>query len=339
MGNNKVLLASSMAFFLSLTVAWTIPSSAVAEVSEIRIAKQYGISYLPLMVMEENGYIEKHALKAGLGNIKISWPTFSGGAATNDALISGAVDFASSGVAPLIMLWGKSNGEFKGLGAINSAPLYLNTANPAVRSIKDFTDKDRIALPAVKVSIQAIVLQMAAANVFGPENYAKLDPLTVSMGHPDAMTALLSGRSEITGHLTSPPFLFQELTDKRVHTVLNSYDVLGGPHTFLVLSSSKAFRDKNPKTFGAVFDALEEAIDFIQNNKKVSAELYLKSTKSKETLDEVLSQLNHPSIIYTTTPVSFSKFADFMHKTGSIKVKPATWKELFFENVHTKEGS
>ncbi len=339
MGNNRIPLALCMTLFLFLAIAGANPTRADTEVSEIRIAKQYGLSYLPMIVMEENKLVEKHARKAGLGNVKVTWLTLVGGSATNEALISRTVDFASCGVTPLIVLWGKSNGEFKGVAAINSTPLYLNTTNPAVKTIKDFTDKDRIALPAVKVSIQAIVLQMAAADAFGQAGYAKLDPLTLTLSHPDAMTALLSGRSEITSHLTSPPFMFKELEDRRIHKVLDSYDVLGGPHTFLVLVSSKTFRKKNPRAFGAVLDALEEAIDSIKQNKRLSAELYLKSARSKETIEEILSELNSPSIIYTTTPLNVAKFANFMYKTGSIKVKPGSWKDLFFENIHTRKGS
>jgi NitT/TauT family transport system substrate-binding protein len=339
MGKNRVISALSIALLSFLIATAANPARAFAEASEIRIAKQYGLSYLPLIVMEENKLIEQHALKAGLGSIKVSWPMFSGGSATNDALISGAVDFTAAGVAPLIMLWGKSNGEFKGVAAINSTPVYLNTVNPAVKSLKDFTDKDRIALPSVKVSIQAIILQMAAAQVFGQAGYAKLDPLTVAMSHPDAMTALLSGRSEITAHLGSPPFMFKELEDKRVHRVFDSYDILGGSHTFIVLSSSKTFRQRNPKVFAAVLDALEEATAFVKKNRRASAELYLKSTKSKEPVDEVLSELNQPSNIYATAPVSVTKFADFMYRTGSIKTRPGSWKDLFFDNIYAKEGS
>ncbi len=95
-------------------------------------------------------------------------------------------------------------------------PLYLNTRNPAIKSIKDFTEKDRIALPAVKVSMQAIMLQMAAAKEYGENNYTKLDGLTVSMAHPDGVAALMSGASEITAHFTSPPFQFRELKDPKI---------------------------------------------------------------------------------------------------------------------------
>jgi sulfonate transport system substrate-binding protein len=333
-GRNKAL-GGLLALLLVVTAA--LP--ARAEVKEVRLARQYGLGYLPLIVMEEQRLIEKHARAAGLGEIKVSWATLGGGGAMNDALLSGSVDYISSGVAPLIVLWAKTNGAVRGVGALDTTPLYLNTNNPAVKSIRDFTDKDRIALPTVKVSIQAIILQMAAAKEFGQENYARLDKLTVSMKHPDAMTALLSGRSEITGHLTSPPFMFQELDDKRVRTVLNSNEVLGGPHTFNVITTTKAFHDANPRTYAAVFAALEEADAFINKNRKVAAEIYQKASKTKESLNDLVGQLNHPSLGYSTTPQNVTRFYDFMYQTGSIKVKPKDWKELFFPNVHGKKGS
>jgi len=327
----------SMLLAFVLLIAAVVP--ARAEVKEVRLAKQYGLGYLPLIIMEEQRLIEKHAKAAGLGEIKVTWATLGGGGAVNDALLSNSVDYISSGVAPLIVLWDKSKGAVKGVSALISTPNYLNTNNPAVKSIRDFTDKDRIGLPTVKVSIQAIILQMAAAREFGPANFSKLDKLTVTMKHPDAMAALLSGKSEITGHLTSPPFMFQELDDKRVRTVLNSYDVLGGPHTFNVITTTKAFHDNNPKTYAAVFAALEEAVAYINKNRKSAAELYQRASKTKESLDDLLKEINQPSLAYTTTPVNITKFSDFMYQTGTIKSRPASWKDLFFSNVHGKKGS
>jgi len=316
-----------------------LATAAKAEVREVRLAKQYGLGYLPLIVMEEQRLIEKHAKAAGLGDIKVSWTTLSGGGSVNDALLSGSVDYISSGVAPLVVLWAKTNGAVKGVSALITNPLFLNTTNPAVKSIRDFTDSDRIALPTTKVSIQAIILQMAAAKVFGSGNYSRLDRLTVSMKHPDAMAALLSGRSEVTAHLGAPPFMFEELDDKRVRTILNSNDVLGGPHTFNVFTTTKTFHDKNPKTYAAVFAALEEAISFIRNNKAASVDLYITASKTKENRNDLLKQLNSPLISYTTTPLKITKFTDFMYQTGSIKVKPKQWKDLFFTNIHARQGS
>src|SRR5690606_22724381 len=126
-----------------------------------------------------------------------------GGASMNDALLSGNLDFASGGVGPLLIIWDRTRGnlDVKGVAAINAMPLYLNTRNPKVKSIEDFTDQDKIAMPAAKVSIQARTLQMAAAKIWGIENYDRLDRLTVSMKHPDGVAAMLSGGS-ITAHLT-----------------------------------------------------------------------------------------------------------------------------------------
>lgn len=324
---------------LTLALLMSISFPAEAEVKEVRLAKQYGLGYLPLIIMEEQRLIEKHTRAAGLGDVKVTWATLGGGSAMNDAILSNSVDYISSGVAPLVVLWDKSKGAVKGVSALISTPNYLNTNNPAVKSIRDFTDKDRIALPSAKVSIQAIILQMAAAKEFGQDNYARLDRLTVTMKHPDAMAALLSGKSEITGHLTSPPFMFQELDDKRVRTVLNSYDVLGGPHTFNVITTTKAFHDNNPKTYAAVFAALEEAVTYINRNKRSAAEIYQKASKTRESLDDLIKEISQPSLAYTTTPLRITQFSDFMCRTGTIKTKPNSWKDLFFPNVHGKQGS
>lgn len=303
-----------------------------AEVKEIRLAKQPGLGYLPLIIMEEKQLIEKNAKEAGF-DVKTTWVTLSSGAAMNDALLSGSIDFISGGVAPFITLWAKTKGEVKGVSALDTTPLYLNTSNPAVHSIKDFSDKDRIALPAVKVSIQAVTLQMAAAKAFGFKNYAKLDSLTVSMGHPDAMVALLSGKSEITAHFATPPFMFRELDQAGIHTVLNSYDVLGGRHTSNVLSTSQKFYDKNPQLFAAVQAAVNEAITFIQKNQREAAAIYAQTGKSGESVEEILTQLNNPQLGYRAKPLRITQYSDFMFKIGSIDHKPGSEKDLFFPPV------
>ncbi|TMH67036.1 MAG: ABC transporter substrate-binding protein, partial [Betaproteobacteria bacterium] len=174
---------------------------ARAEMTEIAVAEQYGIGYLPLMLMEEKKLIEKHAKAAGV-DVKVGWAKFAGGNVMNDALLSGNLQFASGGVGPLVTLWARTRGniDVRGVGALNSMPLYLVTRNPNVKAIRDFRDSDRIALPAVKVSVQAVLLQMAAEQAFGAGQQNRLDPLTVTMSHPDAMQALLSGQSEIDAH-------------------------------------------------------------------------------------------------------------------------------------------
>ena len=309
------------------------------ETKELRIAKQFGISYLPITVMEERKLIEKHAKAAGLGDIKVEWSRLSAGAPMNDALISGSLDMASGGVGPLVTIWARTKGNLnvKGVASINSMPLYLNTINPAVKTIKDFTDNDRIALPAVKVSIQAVTLQMAAEKMLG--KYDALDRLTVSMSHPDGMAAMMSGKSEITAHFSSAPFQYQQLEDSRVKRVLNSYDVLGGPATFNTIWTTSAFHDKNPKTYRAFLAALEEAMSQINGNKKEIAALWIKAENSKLSQVFVEKILNDPENVFTTTPQNVMKYAEFMNKVGSIKEKPASWKDMFFSEIHDKQGS
>ncbi len=330
-----------MTLVLAVIVFSGANNYASAEVKEVRLAKQFGLSYLPLIVMENYQLIEKQAKAAGLGDIKATWYTFGGGAAMNDALLSGNLDFPSGGVGPLIKIWGKTKGnlDVKGVAAINAMPLFLNTTNKNVKTIADFSDQDRIALPAVKVSIQAVILQMASAKMFGQKNFSKLDHLTVSMKHPDGMAALLSGRSEITAHLTSPPFMFQELNDPNIHRVFSSFEVLDGPHTFNNVWTTAKFRKNNPKTYAAVLAALEEAIDIINKDKRAAAELYVKAARSKLSVDEVYKMVIDPAVRFTTVPNNTMKFADFMYRINSIKIKPDTWKDLFFSEIHEKSGS
>jgi NitT/TauT family transport system substrate-binding protein len=326
--------------FVAAALSLAILPAAHAEVSEIHVSRQYGISYLPLMIMEDQKLIEKHAKASGI-DVKVDWSKFASGAVMNDALLSGNLQFASGGVAPFTTLWAKtrSNLDVKAVAAINSMPLYLVTNNPKVKTLKDFTDKDKIALPAVKVSIQAVTLQMAAEKAFGAGQEHKLDHLTVSMSHPDGETALLSGKSEITAHLSSPPFQYQELEHKGMHRVLNSYDVLGGPATFNVVWTTAKFHDENPKVYAAFVAALDEATAQINGNKRAAAETYLRISKDKDSLDDILKMLNDPEIKYTTTPNNVMKYVDFMHKIGSIKVKPDSWKDMFFPNAQKLSGS
>src|SRR5712692_1908478 len=232
-------------FIGGLFLVGGISVPAQAEVNEVRAAQQYGLSYLTLMIMEDSKLVEKHAKAAGLGDIKVTWAKLGGPGAMNDALLSGSLDFGTG-------------------GALNSMPNYLNTINPNVKGMRDFTGKDKIAVTTIKVSTQALLLQMATAKEFGFDNYGKLDPLTVSMPHPEALVALLAGSGAITAHFASPPFQYQELAKSGVRTVISSYDILGGPSTFNVVWSTSKFRDANPKAFAAFVAAFEEANNYDQ---------------------------------------------------------------------------
>src|SRR6266849_5162864 len=109
-----------------------------------------------------------HAKQRGIGNLKVNWKTFGGSGFQQSAIIAGQLEFVSSGVPWFLLLWDKMNGEVKSAGALDSMPLYLNTRDPKVKSLKDFSEKNKIGVPAIKSSVQAMTLQMAALKVFGP---------------------------------------------------------------------------------------------------------------------------------------------------------------------------
>ncbi len=313
--------------------------AASAHAETVHIAKQFGISYLPLIVMQEDKLLEAEGRARGL-DLDVQYLTISNGATINDALISGNLEFASGGVGPMLTIWGKTrtNLKVRGVAALNAMPIWLNTSNPKVLALHDFTDADRIALPAVKVTIQAVVLQMAAAKEFGMENFDKYDPITVSLGHPDAQTALLSFKSEIDAHFTSAPFMYEELLNPRIHRVLNSYDVLGGPHTFNVVWATTAYHNAHPKTYAAFLAALQKAEQIIVADPHHAAELYMRNEHSKIPLDRVVEIITKPENTWTTQPKQVMQFAHFMHKTGAVSVDPTDWKELFFPEIYAGGG-
>jgi NitT/TauT family transport system substrate-binding protein len=312
---------------------------ALAEVKEVNVAQQYGVSFLPLILMERDKLVEKHARTAGLGEVRVSWTKVAGPSVINDGLITGNVHFAATGAPSMITLWDKTKGAVKGVASMTTYPLYLITRDPDVKSVKDFSGKDKIAVPSIKVSTQAILLQMAAAKAFGPDQYARLDTLTVGLSHPDAMLALMNNTGGVNSHFTSSPFYEQEMKVPGARTVLTSYDILGGRATAVLITASSKFREANPKTYRAFFDALSESIKTIRKDKRAAAKVYLEQAQDKKnTVDDILRMIDDPDYEYTLKPEKVQKTAEFMHQIGNIKKRPESWKDLFFPEVHPLEG-
>ncbi len=309
------------------------PGAARAEANVVRVAKQFGVGYMQYMVMQELKLVEKHAKAAGL-DVTSEWATFRSSDVMNDALISGSVDFVSLGVPGIITINSKTKGtanEVKGVLGLNISPLMLVVRDPAIKSLKDFKDNHRIALPAVKVSNQAIILQMAAAKEFGEAKYAELDKLTVSMSHPDATAAMLGGAAEITANFSSAPFQYRQLKNPNNKLLLNSADLFrDDPMSFNVVASSTKFRTENPKLFAAFVAAMKEATSIINTDKRKGAEIYLKVSGEKTSVDDIMEVLADKEIQYNNRVGGIKAFVDFMAKTGSLKNPPKDWKDMFF---------
>jgi len=312
---------------------------AAAESSEIAIAQQYGVAFLPLMVMERDKLVEKHAKAAGLGEVKVSWVKVAGPSMMNDGMISGALQFISVGAPSLITLWDKTGGMVKGMSAMTTYPLYLMTRNPDVKSVRDFSEKDKIAVPSVKVSTQAIMLQMVAAKEYGQANWAHYDPWTVTLSHPDGLLALMNNTAGINAHFTTSPFYEQEAKIPGVRLLTTNYEILGGPATALVLAASTKYRDANPKSYKAFFTALTEAIDTINKDKRAASKVYLEQAKdTKNTVEDIYSMIAAKDYAYTLVPQKVFQTAEFMYKIGNVKTKPNSWKDFFFPEVQNLPG-
>jgi NitT/TauT family transport system substrate-binding protein len=325
-----------MLFGIIAACAFALPASA--EVTELRVSRQPGLSYLPLMIMEQQKLIEKEARKRGLGELKVSWLTFNGGGAGIDALLSGNVDLVTSGSTNMLTVWARSNGAVKGVTGAGALPMLLVTRNPNVHTLRDFTTADKIALPTVGQSTQMAVLQIAAEKMFGPGQARKFDPLCVSLGHPDAYIALASGK-DVDAHFSLPPYQEEELKLPGVHTVINSVDILGGPASNGVVFGTTKFHDANPKTIAAVIAAVDDAVELIAKDKRLAAELYLRETKEKISVDDLAAMLASPQFVYSTAPQGTFQLADLMFRLGTIKTRPASWKDYFFAEVHGRAGS
>jgi NitT/TauT family transport system substrate-binding protein len=315
---------------------------ARAETDTVRVSQQYGLGYATMMVMERQRLIEQQAASAGLGTVHVEWQRAGGPTAQMEAIIAGQSDFIGPGVPTLATMWDRTAGtpqEVRALSALQSMPYVLVTRNPAVHEIADFTERDRIALPGVKLTGHALALEMAAAKQWGAAGYDRLDPLTVTLAHPDAAGALLSGRSEITAHFASSPFYYQELATPGIHQVLKSYDVVGGKHTNGVLVATKKFHDANPKICAVVVAAFNEADAFIKAHPRDAAQMYKDIAMDKNSVDALEKMVADPDVDYTTTPVNLMKFVDFMYKVGRIKKKPASWKDMFFPEAQGLNGS
>jgi len=297
------------------------------------------MGHLPLTLMTELKLLEKHMKAAGIDKPDFSMRVVSGSTATTDAVLSDNADMTSGALTSVLPLWDKTKGKYQALCAITSQPMQLDAANPNIKSIADFTETDRIGLPGIKTSYHAIVLQMEAARLWGIDQYSRIDHLTVFIAPPDGVIAMLSGNAQITAHFTSAPFMYQEKEGGKVHTILNSYDVLGGPHVFGTLWGPTAYFQNNPVTIKALLAALSEVTDLLKNDPRGMAQTYIKADNLNLSLDFVEKMLRDPQNIFELAPRNSMKFAEFQNKIGLIKTKPASWKDYYASAVHDLQGS
>lgn len=330
------LLAVSMA-----VAATTMSAPTRAEVTDLKLATQYSLAHLPLMVMQYQDFLRNRLDEQGLEKTDITWMSLAGSSAMIDGILSGSLHISSTGTTGFGILWDRTKGNVKALAAQGSMPVVLVTREPDVTSIEELPEGSRIALPAVGTSPQAIFLKIAAFQRYGKEGVNRFDKMTVTMAHPDAYAAMLTGASGVNAHFTLAPFSDWEL--ERIpgsSVILNSDEVTGGPSSTTVIIATEDFRKKNPKTFEAVSKAARDAIDFINAEPEAAAKIYLQALRNeKESVSDVVRQMTDPSVTFDYAPSNMVSLFEGMHQVDVIKRTPGDWKELFFPEAHDLNGS
>ncbi len=332
---NRRLALKYVGGALAASTTAGLPSIVAAKATTVRLAYQLSLNYLPFMVCQHENLIEAH-LKRKNVDATISWAQFTGGGAMNTALLAGQVDIAAGGITVCAVMWDKTKQQVKGLTSLASAPMYLNVNNASIKSMSDFTAKDRIAVPAARISPNAIVCEMAAAN----EDQRKLlNSIIVSMANPEAYSALVGGGTEISGHMAPPPFCFQEITKPGIHRVLNSKDVLGEGASTIVSYAKSDFVESNPAAVEAFVSAIEQAAHIIADDPKRAANIYKASLNTQQPTETFEKLIRQPDITFSASPRNSLAMISYMHKQGLLKSAPSDWKDLFFPAVHGLRGS
>jgi NitT/TauT family transport system substrate-binding protein len=320
-----------------------LASPAVRAQAPLSVAfvQQRGLLYLPVDMMVSGGVLQKEADKLGLGKIDASVTTLSGPGPVIDTILSGAADYGTAALPSLVTLWEKTRGrasEVRAVGTVSNGAMTLYTINPDIKTFADFTETDRIAVPTVGLSFNAMMLQMAAEQQWKDPH--RLDHLTVSLGHPDAVAALSAGygKAIITAHVGVQPYTEQGLRLPGAHVVADSRQVFGGTITQITLLATKATKEKNPLLFKAVANALEEAIKVANADKRAAAMLWKQAQNAPDSIDSIVHLLDDPGFEFTSQPHRIAYFTAFLNRIGSMKTVLGDWKELFWETAYDLKG-
>ena len=283
------------------------------------IAYQPGIGYAQLLIIKQEGWLEED-----LPETEIAWEQLSSGSAIRDGMLAGDIQVGSGGTGPFLL--GYSAGvDWKVLSALNEMDLWLMVVDEQIQDLGDLGDGS-IAMPAPD-SIQAVVLRRGAEEQLGDAK--ALDNNIVSLAHPDGLQALLSG--QISGHLTSPPFQFQE-QDEGARPVLKSFDVFG-PHTFNSVFVRQGYHDDNPEAMEALYSNIQEATELIESDPDRAAEILSEESGGETSAEDFRRFITEEGVTYTTQPNGFIEFGRVMQELGMIDKVPGSQEEIVFDNL------
>jgi NitT/TauT family transport system substrate-binding protein len=326
--------------WIAMAVAIGLAQPGHAETDTLRILRPIDLAALPLLIAEHEKLIEKQAEARGLKAPAIRWSA-PGKTGPLDSLTAGQADVAATEIVPFLLAGEANTGtpqQVRGIAALAQRPYVLVTRNAAIKTIRDFKDKDRIAVPS-KNSGPALLLQMAAAQEWGPDNYGKLDPLIVARSDEAATQAVESGKGDIASHFSRSPYSDDELADPKIHRLMDSFDI-AGPHSANLLAATARFHDANPGLCAAVLAALNDANKLLKDNPGHAAEIYVGMEKDHDiALEDLSDMIGDPDLAYTAAPAGVMRIAEFLHRTGRLKRAPQSWKDWFFPEAQDLTGN
>ncbi len=315
--------------------------AAAQESTELRISSLEGFGFLPLFIALDRGLIQKQAAALGMEGMTINHVPLRSAVVSTDALLAGQLDAIVGTTTSLLVLWDKTNGEVKAIAALGGQVLTLVTRNPAIRSIVDFGPGDRIAVPSVRQGPHSLCIGLALDRALGPGSYGKLDQIQVQSGHADAVVMLLNPSHEVNSHFSTLPYVETELASvtPKIHTVLTSSEVFGGPTTTISAYATRRFVEANPIKTAALSAALDEANVIIAHDRMSAAASYIAVTRERFAVEALAALLTREGVLYSGIPTRTGLISAQMARTGLIRRAPADWREFHFAFLHDRAGS
>ncbi len=299
-------------FFLLVAIGTlSLSGCKKEEENKVMIAKQYGIAYAPLQIMEEKGFLEEI-----LGEeTTVEWVKLGNTAAIREAMLANDLDVGFMGIPPFLI--GADQGmEWKILSGLSESPLGLVTFDPSIQNLGDLIGAGKIALPQPG-SIQHILLSMEAEKSLGQSNV--FDQQLVSLNHPDGYQALLVDDS-VVAHYTAPPYLFDELKEENARLLASGRQAMGEPFTFIVGACREPFYE-NTNYYNGLQEALKMSIEYIQNNPEETLAILSDVYEMDE--ETLRTYIYHEDMVYTQEIKGIERFIEFMYQEDYLKKQ---WK-------------
>lgn len=317
------LIRRAVALGLSAGGLLALLTGCSEEPAVIRVAEQHGLAYVPLAIMQVEGYLEEELEATGEASTRVEWIRTGNAATIREAMLAGRLDIGFMGIPPFLI--GLDRGtEWRLVTGLSEAPLGLVTLREEYRSIEDLSPADRVALPQPG-SIQHILLAMAADREF--DDPRRFDDQLVSMGHPEGLSALLAGR-DVAAHFTSPPFLFDALSEPGSTLLLDGREAFGGRFTFIigVVAPEWPGDRREEVRVQAFLDALDRAVSrarMLQEQLRDESvagdpDPLLERLAEFYTIDvaALRRQLQFPGMVYTRQVHGVERFVEHMDRYG-----------------------